>query len=577
MTELATEIEPPGPRPIRPDAVLRISELTVWFGARAAVESVSFSIDRGEILALVGESGSGKTVTAYATLGLLPASATVQGSVQLTDDPGQRPAHWQRNLLDPDGRGDSWAGVRGQLAAMVFQEPQTALNPVKTIGWQLSEALRAHRRIARRDARRRAVELLELVGIPEPERRIDAYPHQLSGGQKQRVVIALALANEPVLLIADEPTTALDVSVQAEILALLGELRERLGMAVLLITHNMGVVADLADRVLVMRNGRMVERGEVVSLFSSPFTDYTRELLSAVPRLRVTERPDEPVFLPGPESRGDADQVGDPEPAALAFRAASIDYPGRLGRPAYRALHEISVTLAPGRVLGVVGESGSGKSTLGRAVLGLLRPSTGQIEVAGTDIGAAGRAELRRLRRRIGVVPQDPAGTLDPRLSVGDSVAEPLQVHRVAAGSALRLRIAELLQSVSLPSWYAERRPHELSGGQRQRVALARALALRPDILVADEPTSALDVSVQAAVLAEFTRLRAELGFACVFISHDLAVVNSVSDEVLVLREGRLIEYGPVAQVLGRPSQPYTRALLDAVPIPDPIEQRARR
>ena len=570
-------IEPPGPRPIRPDAVLRISELTVRFGARAAVESVSFSIDRGEILALVGESGSGKTVTAYATLGLLPASATVQGSVQLTDDPRQRPAHWQHNLLDQDGRGDAWSGVRGQLAAMVFQEPQTALNPVKTIGWQLVEALRAHRRIARRDARQRAVELLELVRIPEPERRVGAYPHQLSGGQKQRVVIALALANEPVLLIADEPTTALDVSVQAEILALLGELRERLGMAVLLITHNMGVVAELADRVLVMRNGRMVERGEVVSLFSSPFTDYTRELLSAVPRLRVTERPDEPVVTPGSESQGDADQVADPEPAALAFRAASVDYPGRLGRPAYRALHEISVTLAPGRVLGVVGESGSGKSTLGRAVLGLLRPSSGRIEVAGIDIGAASRVELRRLRRRIGVVPQDPAGTLDPRLSVGDSVAEPLQVHRVAAGPALRLRIAELLQSVSLPSWYAERRPHELSGGQRQRVALARALALRPDILVADEPTSALDVSVQAAVLAEFARLRAELGFACVFISHDLAVVNSVSDEVLVLREGRLVECGPVEQVLGQPSQPYTQALLDAVPIPDPIEQRARR
>lgn len=572
MTELLSELEPPGPRPVRPDAVLRISELTVRFGTRAAVESVSFSIDRGEILALVGESGSGKTVTAYATLGLLPTSATAQGSVQLTDDPVARPAHEQPNLLAADGiRGDAWSGVRGQLAAMVFQEPQTALNPVKTIGWQLSEALRAHRRITRRGARQRAVELLELVGIPEPERRVDAYPHQLSGGQKQRVVIALALANEPVLLIADEPTTALDVSVQAEILALLGELRERLGMAVLLITHNMGVVADLADRVLVMRNGRMVERGEVVSLFSSPFTDYTRDLLAAVPRLRVAERSVEPASSPV------RDRDVEVEPAALAFRLASVDYPGRLGRPAYRALHEVSVTLAPGRVLGVVGESGSGKSTLGRAALGLLRPSSGQIEVAGVDIGAAGRGELRRLRRQIGVVPQDPAGTLDPRLSVGDSVAEPLQVHRVAAGSALRSRVAELLQSVSLPSWYAERRPHELSGGQRQRVALARALALRPAILVADEPTSALDVSVQAAVLAEFARLRAELGFACVFISHDLAVVNSVSDEVLVLREGRVVEWGPVRQVLGRPSQPYTQALLDAVPIPDPIEQRARR
>lgn len=572
MTELITELEPPGPRPIHPDAVLRISELTVRFGARTAVESVSFSIDRGEILALVGESGSGKTVTAYATLGLLPDTATAHGSVQLTDDPAARPAHEQPNLLAGDGLGgDAWSGVRGQLASMVFQEPQTALNPVKTIGWQLSEALRAHRRITRRDARRRAIELLELVGIPEPERRIDTYPHQLSGGQKQRVVIALALANEPVLLIADEPTTALDVSVQAEILALLGDLRDRLGMAVLLITHNMGVVADLADRVLVMRNGRMVERGEVVALFSGPFTDYTRELLAAVPRLAVTERSEESAVSPNRH----LDE--NPRPAALAFRAASVDYPGRLGRPSYRALHEVSVTLAPDRVLGVVGESGSGKSTLGRAALGLLRPSSGQIEVAGVDLGAAGRAELRRLRRRIGVVPQDPAGTLDPRLSVGDSVAEPLQVHRVTSGRGLRQRVAELLQSVSLPSWYAERRPHELSGGQRQRVALARALALRPALLVADEPTSALDVSVQAAVLAEFARLRTELGFACVFISHDLAVVNSVSDEVLVLRDGRVVEWGPAEHVLDRPNHPYTQALLDAVPIPDPIEQRARR
>lgn len=577
MTELITELEPPGPRPVRPDAVLRISELTVQFGERLAVESVSFSIERGEILALVGESGSGKTVTAYATLGLLPDSATAQGSVQLTDDPVARPAHERPNLLAAGGVSkDAWSGLRGQLASMVFQEPQTALNPVKTIGWQLSEALRAHRRITRRDARRRAVELLELVGIPEPEHRVDAYPHQLSGGQKQRVVIALALANEPVLLIADEPTTALDVSVQAEILTLLGELRDRLGMAVLLITHNMGVVADLADRVLVMRNGRMVERGEVVSLFSAPFTDYTRELLAAVPRLRVTERSAELEPSPALES-GLGTDAGTDTPPALVFRQASVDYPGRLGRPAFRALHEVSVTLAAGRILGVVGESGSGKSTLGRAALGLLRPSSGSIEVDGTDVGAASRSELRRLRRQIGVVPQDPAGTLDPRLSVGDSVAEPLQVHRVSTGRSLRLRVAELLQSVSLPSWYAERRPHELSGGQRQRVALARALALRPRLLVADEPTSALDVSVQAAVLAEFARLRTELGFACVFISHDLAVVNSVSDEVLVLRDGRVVEWGRAEQVLGRPSQPYTQALLDAVPIPDPIEQRARR
>jgi peptide/nickel transport system ATP-binding protein len=409
-----------------------------------------------------------------------------------------------------------------------------------------------------------------VVGIPEPEVRVDAYPHQLSGGQKQRVVIALALANDPVLLIADEPTTALDVSVQAEILVLLGELRERLGMALLLITHNMGVVADLADRVLVMRHGRMVERGEVVSLFSGPFTDYTRELLGSVPRLRVVEA-DAPSSIE--PAAVDVEPSGTP---ALAFREVDLDYPGRFGRPAYRALHGITVQVARGQVLGVVGESGSGKSTLGRAALGLLRPSNGRIEVAGSDLGTAGSAELRRLRRRIGVVPQDPAGTLDPLLSVGESVAEPLQVHRVVSGRGLRQRVGELLESVSLPRRYAERQPHELSGGQRQRVALARALALRPDLLIADEPTSALDVSVQAAVLAEFARLRTELGFACVFISHDLAVVDSVSDQVLVLHDGRAVEHGPTATVLGRPRDPYTRALLAAVPVPDPIEQRAR-
>ncbi len=563
--ELAYEIEQPGPRPVRPDAVLRVSELGVRFASTVAVESVSFSLDRGEILALVGESGSGKTVTAQAVLGLLPPSAETTGSVQLTEDPVGRPAHDQPNLLASDHRGDPWAGVRGRLAAMVFQEPQTALNPVKTVGWQLSEALRAHRRIGRRPARERAIELLTLVGIPEPERRVDAYPHQLSGGQKQRVVIALALANDPVLLIADEPTTALDVSVQAEILELLGKLRERLGMAVLLITHNMGVVADLADRVLVMRAGRMVERGEVVSLFSAPFTDYTRDLLAAVPRLRLVE------------SEPDSARPPAEAPPVLAFREASVDYPGRLGRPAYRALHELTIEVAAGQVLGVVGESGSGKSTLGRAALGLLPASDGRIEVAGEDLGTASRSELRRLRRRIGVVPQDPAGTLDPLLSVGDSVAEPLQVHRMASGRALRRRVAELLDSVSLPSRYADRRPHELSGGQRQRVALARALALGPDLLIADEPTSALDVSIQAAVLAEFARLREELGFACVFISHDLAVVDSVSDWVLVLADGRAVESGPTARVLSRPKHPYTQALLDAVPVPDPIEQRARR
>ena len=454
---------------------------------------------------------------------------------------------------------------------MVFQEPQTALNPVRTVGWQLAEAVRAHRRVSSRQAAARAVELLELVGIDEAGRRAGAYPHQLSGGQKQRAVIALALANDPALLIADEPTTALDVTVQAEILELLADLRRRLGTAILLITHNMGVVADLADRVLVMRQGRMVERGEVVSLFSGPFTGYTRDLLSAVPRLPTLQT--HPA-LPAPSAKSETRPSDSP---ALQVSALTIDYPGRMGRPTYRALHDIDLTLDRGQVLGVVGESGSGKTTLAKAVIGQLVPAAGRISLGGTDLGATTGAERRRLRRGLGVVHQDPATTLDPLLPIGESIAEPLRVHRVLRGTELRQRVRELLTQVALPAHFERRLPHELSGGQRQRVALARALALRPALLVADEPTSALDVTVQAAILELFADLQAELGFACLFISHDLAVVNEVSDQVLVLRAGRMIEYGSTAQILSAPAEDYTRRLLTAVPIPDPIEQRARR
>jgi peptide/nickel transport system ATP-binding protein len=563
--------EAPGPRPVRPEAVLRVEGLQVAFDGFAgppAVDDVSFSVVRGEVLALVGESGSGKSVTAQSVLGLLPASARTAGSVQLTSSPHERPAHEQPNLLRAPE--PAWHGVRGRVAALVFQEPQTALNPVRTVGWQLSEAVRAHQRVGRRAARERAVELLELVGIPEPGRRADAYPHQLSGGQKQRVVIALALANDPALLIADEPTTALDVTVQAEILQLLGELRERLGMAVLLITHNMGVVADLADRVLVMRRGRMVERGEVVSLFTGPFTDYARDLLEAVPRLPGLSGVALPVAEPV------AQVASASQPATLEVSGLSVDYPGRWGRPAFRALTDVSTVLQPGQVLGVVGESGSGKTTLARVVSGQLHPTQGSVRLEGLDLASASAVELRRLRSRLGVVHQDPATTLDPLLSVGDSVAEPLLVHRAARGAELRRRVRALLDEVALPAGSERRLPHELSGGQRQRVALARALALRPALLVADEPTSALDVTVQAAILRLLADLQTELGFACVFISHDLAVVNEVSDAVLVLRRGRVVEQGATAELLTRPRDDYTRRLLEAVPLPDPVEQRLR-
>ena len=398
----------------------------------AAVDDVSFRIGRGQVLALVGESGSGKTVSARAILGLLPATAHATGSVRLgTGTDGSEPG---REVIGASAK--TWRGVRGSSAAMVFQEPQTALNPVKTVGWQLAEALRAHRQISRRHARARAVELLALVGIDTPERRVDAYPHQLSGGQKQRVVIAMALANDPVLLIADEPTTALDVTVQTEILRLLGDLRDRLGTAILLITHNMGVVADLADEVLVMRNGRMVERGEVVSLFTAPITEYTRHLLGSVPRLPDASAPSDRVD-DHPAGRGRHRRAPTPAPhirpeLALQFVDATVDYPGRLRRPGFRALTDVSLELERGRVVGVVGESGSGKTTLVKAAIGNLRAARGQILLGGADLADVGRRDLKELRRGLGVVHQDPATSLDPLLTVGDSIAEPLQVHGVA-------------------------------------------------------------------------------------------------------------------------------------------------
>ncbi|TQF68571.1 ABC transporter ATP-binding protein [Rhodococcus spelaei] len=529
--------------------ILDIENLTIRFGEAApVVDGLSLSVGRGEIVALVGESGSGKSLTAKAALGLLPDGATATGSITLGRD----------EVIGADEA--ALAALRGTRAAMVFQEPQTALNPVQKVGWQIAQALRAHGRVSRSQARERAVELLRLVEIPDPELRVDWYPHQLSGGQKQRVVIALALSGEPDLLIADEPTTALDVTVQAEILDLLRTLRDDRGTAILLITHNMGVVADIADRVAVLRHGLLVEERGVYELFSAPREKYTTALLAAVPRLAVT----------------DASEPAAPDPV-LAVRALDVVYPARLGNREFHALRGVSLDVGAGEVLGLVGESGSGKTTLGRAALGVIRASAGSVTFDGVDLGAAGTRELRGLRKGLALVHQDPAASLDPRRSVGDSVAEPLVVHRAASGALLRARVDTLLESVRLPRSFAARRPAELSGGQRQRVALARALALAPRLLVADEPTSALDVSVQAEVLDLFADLREEFAFACLFISHDLAVVNQVADRVAVLRGGELVEIGSTAAVFGDPREEYTRGLLDAVPIPDPVAQRRRR
>ncbi|BAW10163.1 ABC transporter ATP-binding protein [Nocardia seriolae] len=559
-----------------PEPVLSFEGLTVCFatdsGPVAAVNDVSYQVFPGEVLAVVGESGSGKSVSSRTAMGLLPPTATVRGTVVLGTKAVTKMS--ERELT----------ALRGGAISMVFQEPGAALDPLFTVGFQIGEALRAHSGMKRKAARAKAIELLRAVGLPDPEARVDYYPHQLSGGQKQRVVIAIAIACEPKVIIADEPTTALDVTVQAEILELLRDLCDRIGAAIVLITHNMGVVADLADRVVVMREGKIVEEAPVDRLFAEPQHEYTRALLAAVPKLHV---------LP---DNWEADEATDSAPVAGAALAKTIvrepipadaetvlevsnlvvEFPAPLGRPAFRAVDDVTLSLRRGETLGLVGESGSGKSTIGRCVAALQRPTAGSVRVLGTDIAGLSERNLRPIRRRFGFVFQDPATSLNPRLTIGECVAEPLLVHKEAKGAAARERVRHLLDDVQLPAGVENRYPHELSGGQRQRVSLARALVLRPDLLVADEPTSALDVSVQAKVLELFADLQRECGWACLFISHDLAVVDQLADRIVVLRNGAVVEQGDNDDILRRPREEYTRRLVAAVPVPDPVEQRRR-
>jgi peptide/nickel transport system ATP-binding protein len=533
-----------------------IRDLDVTFatdgGDVHAVRGVSLDVRPGEVLAIVGESGSGKTVTARSILGLLPETALTQGAVVLdgTDVIG----------LDRE----AMRRVRGTKAAMIFQEPSTALNPVFTVGWQLAEGLRAHGKYSKKQARARAIEMLGRVGIPDPERRVDDYPHQFSGGQKQRIVIATALALDPTVIIADEPTTALDVTVQAEILDLLRRLRDEDGTAIVLITHNMGVVADLADRVAVMLNGEVVETAPALELFAAPQNDYTKRLLAAVPRLEIVDRQ-----LPA--------GVADAAPVVVAEDLV-IEYAGRLRRAGFRAVDRVSFPIAPGEVVGLVGESGSGKTTIGRAIAGLTPVTGGSLRVLGVEMNGVKESTFRPHRKDLGFVFQDPATSFNPLLTIAQNVAEPLVVHGGARDAAdARDRVDELLEAVQLPKAFGDRFPHELSGGQRQRASLARGLALDPKLLIADEPTSALDVSVQARVLELFGELQERFGFATLFITHDLAVVDMLAHRVVVLHKGTIAETGPTAQVLGDPQDDYTRKLIASLPVPDPVEQAARR
>ena len=626
--------------PVADDVALSLRGFGVTFAGSDTPASTGIDLDLrpGRVQALVGESGSGKSVTALGALGLLPPTATVTGSARVIDPDAARQAGQDggksgtadavelvgalRPVLDD---------VRGRLVGTIFQEPTTALDPLETIAFQIGEAVRAHPdafgrahasagpeagsqaggggrrrpgrpggsgrsgrsgRLSRAEVDARVRELLARVGLGGGtggkdsadsadtadradgevlERIARSYPHQLSGGQLQRACIALAMACDPPVLIADEPTTALDVTVQAGILDLLRSLTRDEGVAVLLITHDMAVVADVADDVAVMRHGRIVERAAVREIFRRPRHEYTRELLAAVPRLDSL-RQEDPFAAVARESEAPAKGAAEP---VVAVEGLNVVY--RNGRRTVHAVYDASLTIAPGEVLGLVGESGSGKSTIAGTLTGLVPIASGSVRVDGVEVAGARRRDLLPVRRSTGVVYQNPASSLNPRRTVGASIAEPMLIHGGFDSPARRARVRELLEAVCLPAAMAERYPHEMSGGQRQRVAIARALALDPRLVIADEPTSALDVSVQAVVLDLLRALQAELGFACLFVSHDLAVVDSIAARTVVLSAGRIVESGPTEQVLARPREDYTRRLVMAVPVPDPAVQAARR
>ncbi len=548
------------------EPVLEVSGLSVDFGVDrkwvpAAID-VEYTVHRGEVLAIVGESGSGKSVSSMAILDLLPKTARISGSIKLR---GQELRGLSRSKMRE---------LRGNDIAMIFQEPMTALNPVYTIGFQIVETLRLHYTMSPEAARERALELLSLVELPDPVKAFNSYPHQLSGGQRQRAMIAQALSCDPALLIADEPTTALDVTVQAEILDLMRNLRDKLDSAVILITHDMGVVADLSDRIIVMRRGRIVESGTAEQIFHDPQHPYTQELLAAVPELGAPEHGG--TTLPGSVSPAEAAQ-GEAVPPILSLAGVSIEYPKRGRVAAFRAVDGADLVVYPGEVVGLVGESGSGKTTIGRAAVGLLPVVEGTLTVAGIDISHADRKTIARLRRKVGMVFQDPSSSLNPRLPIGESIGEPIYLAGLAKGPELQRRIENLLDQVELPRSYRNRYPHELSGGQKQRVGIARSIALSPDLLVADEPTSALDVSVQATVLDLLQELQTELRFACLFVTHDLAVVDLMAHRIAVMQNGHIVEKGTRDEILRNPRDPYTQRLIAAVPVPDPGKQRERR
>ena len=527
--------------------LLQIDQLSVSFGAQAAVRPFDLTIARGEIVALVGESGSGKSTVALATMGLLPRQAQVQGALRFEGKP----------LFGQSER--EWSAVRGNRIGMIFQEPMTSLNPLQPIGKQVAEALTLHRPMSAQAARKEALGLLDLVRLPDPQRRFGQYPHQLSGGQRQRVMIAIAVACRPGLLIADEPTTALDVTIQAQILEMIDRLRRELSMAVLLITHDLGVVGRWADRVVVMKDGAKIEEAASKTLFAQPSQPYTRALLGASLHFgaglhyRDARLADAPVA---------ASRRVDSKPARtlLEARDLHVDYHG------VRAVDGVSFDIQAGETVGLVGESGCGKSSLSRALTRLVEPSGGSIVFDGEDITHRTRRALRPYRRRVQMIFQDPYGSLNPRHTVERTLGYALAIHGVASRRERDAKIRRIVDAVGLPASALKRYPHEFSGGQRQRIGIARALVLEPQLVICDEPVSALDVSIQAQVLDLLVDLKHELGLALLFISHDLSVVRYIADRVLVMQAGRIVERGDQASIWTSPQHAYTRTLIDAVP-----------
>jgi peptide/nickel transport system ATP-binding protein len=542
------------------EQLLSVQDLRVGFategGLVQAVDGVSFELEAGEVLAIVGESGSGKSVTAQTILGLTrSANASIAGSVRFRS----------RELIEADER--ELQQVRGAEIAMIFQDPMTSLNPVYRVGAQIAEAIRAHRpEVGKAEARKRSIELLDSVGIPNAEQRVDGYPHEFSGGMRQRAMIAMALALEPDVLIADEPTTALDVTIQAQILELLRRLNRERNLATILITHDLGVVAEVADRVLVMHEGKIVERGGLDEIFYSPKDPYTRRLLDAVVRLDQAPPPRPPREQPLLE-------VTDLVKHFPLKRGLLIER--EVDR--VRAVDGVSFSVAKGETLGLVGESGSGKSTLSRTVLQLLEPTSGSVRFEGRELAGLSRRQMRPLRAELQMIFQDPYASLNPRKRIGQIVGDPLRLQGRASGAELRIQVQELLDRVGLSAAHYQRFPHEFSGGQRQRIGIARALALRPKLIIADEPVSALDVSIRAQILDLLADLQNDFGLTYVFVAHDIGVVRHVSDRIAVMHEGKIVEQGPADQVCERPTDGYTKKLLAAVPVPDPRESRARR